>query len=167
MSRTTFSTSRNPSSCGEASEKEEEGEGEIMPLTTYMGFTTNPDIFIKVSDGGGGGGNDHTVDLTVTYDTAVLQFMSGSDNCVDMDAGVCGWSDVFCPADGKTFTVEFSRLTSARTYVTAVAVDDAAGEVDSDQLILPRVSRPLSASRTTRKIAKTAKKLSKKTRRKA
>jgi len=129
-----------------------------MPLTTNMGFTTSPDIWIKVSDGGGGGGNDHTVDLTVTFDTAALHYVSGSDGCTELGAGVCGWFDVKCPADGRTFTAEFTRLNNQRTYLTGVAVDHDAGEVDSTQLRLGLYTSLSGSVKKTKKKKKKAKK---------
>ena len=114
-----------------------------MPLSTNMGFTLRPDIYINVSDGGGGGGNDHVVDLTVAFDSAVLSFVAGSDACALLGPGVCGWLGVLCPANGRVFTVDFARLTTTATTITATAVDDAASETDSDTLVVPKVSKVL------------------------
>lgn len=123
-----------------------------MPLTTSLEFNSHPDIEIIVSDGGGGSGKDHVVDVLFTYDPLVMActYADPTPFLLDDSKGICLWSDVFCAANGKTFRIKLERIRAATTKIGFIAMDLENGEKHPANPIKPvpdDFKRPVSPLR--------------------
>ena len=110
-----------------------------MPLDSTANSTnTPPTVTININDGGPGTGNDHRVDLYISYQKSFLRLKrrkpaGGSHS--PLNATVT-WKKVFCQASGKDFVLEFERKKPGNTVVMWSVHDKQLGEIDADKATL-------------------------------